>query len=124
VTVERRLDAGDTQTLRDLLAAVVTREVAAFGERQGQRQLTRVLLPEEITQGAELGKIDMGGHSEGADVQPVSAAQAVATALQAFEDRLYLVFVDGQQVQTLDAPVALHEDSHLRFVRLVALIGG
>jgi hypothetical protein len=117
-------------TLRDLLTAVVMREVEAFGERQEQRKLTRVLLPEAIVRGAELGKIDPGGHAEeraaldAHDGQMASAAAAVAMALQAFEDRLYLVFVDGQQVQALDAPVALHSGSHLLFVRLVALIGG
>ncbi len=130
VTLEVRPEADGTQmllTLRDLLTAVVTREVAAFGERQEQHKLTRVLLPEAIARGAELGKIDLGGHTEAPDAhdaQPVSAAEAVATALQAFEDRLYLVFVDGQQMQTLDTPVALRAGSHLLFVRLVALIGG
>jgi hypothetical protein len=115
---------GDTLTLRDVLTAVVTREVEAFGERQEHRRLTRVLLPEEIAQGAALGKIDLGGHNETPAPQPVSASEAVATALQAFEDRLYLVFADGQQVRTLDTTVALHEGSHMLFVRLVALIGG
>ncbi len=124
MSLEARSDAGETQTLRDLLTAVVTREVDAFHEREGQRRLTRVLLPEEIARGAKLGKIDLGGHDEVRDAQPVSAQEAVATALQAFEDRLYLVFVDGQQVQTLDMPVTLHEGSHVLFARLVALIGG
>ncbi|HEX6798495.1 MAG TPA: hypothetical protein VF116_12365 [Ktedonobacterales bacterium] len=120
--------------LRALLAAVVAREAAAFGERQEQWRLTRVLLPDEIARGAERGKIDMGGTRDanagdegtrgtGEEVT-IDAAEAVATALQAFEDRLYLVFVDGQPIQTLDAPVMLHEGSHLLFVRLVALIGG
>ena len=121
-------------SLRELMSAVVAREVAAFGERQEQRRLTRVLLPDEIARGAERGKIDMGGarnaNAGGGSAQPagveaaIDAAEAVATALQAFEDRLYLVFVDGQPIQALDAVVTLHEGSHLLFVRLVALIGG
>lgn len=117
-------ETGNVQTLRELLTAVVTHEVEAFDERQERRRLTRVLLPEEIERGAERGKIDMGGHTETPDVEAVTAAEAVATALQAYEDRLYLVFVDDQQVQSLDAPVDLHEGSRLLFVRLVALIGG
>jgi hypothetical protein len=114
-------DAGDPPTLRDLLAAVVRCEVAAFHERQERRRLERVLAPDEIERGAEHGKVEMGGRGE---PQAVDAAEAVATAVQAFEDRLYLVFVDGRQVQELDERVALHEGSHLLFVRLVALIGG
>ncbi|HEX8730964.1 MAG TPA: hypothetical protein VF725_02785, partial [Ktedonobacterales bacterium] len=56
--------------VRDLLATVVAAEVAGFRERQDQRRLTRVLLPEEIARGAERGKIDAGGH----DPQPVNTA--------------------------------------------------
>ncbi len=90
--------------VRELLTAVVTAEVEAFRERQDQRRLTRVLLPEEIARGVERGKVDAGGHDL---AQPVNTADAVTAALQAFEDRLYYVFVDGQQAQTLDevAPV-------------------
>jgi hypothetical protein len=124
VTLTSSREADNVQTLRDLLTAVVTHEVEAFEERQEQRRLTRVLLPEEIERGAKRGKIDMGGHTASPGGGTVSAAEAAATALQAFEDRLYLVFVDDQQVQALDAPVALHEGSRLLFVRLVALIGG
>lgn len=106
--------------VRDLLATVVAAEVAGFRERQDQRRLTRVLLPEEIARGAERGKIDAGGH----DPQPVNTAEAIAAALQAFEDGLYYLFVDGQQMRTLDELAPVRDDSHLLFVRLVALIGG
>jgi len=108
--------------LSDLIAAVVTNEVAAFHERQEQRQLLRVLTPAQIQQGAALGKIDAGGQDE--QPQTVDIQDAVATALQGFEDGLYYVFVDGQRMMTLDQPVPLHEGSHLLFLRLVALVGG
>jgi hypothetical protein len=49
---------------------------------------------------------------------------AVAVALQAFEDGLYFVFLDGQQQEDLDAEVRLRPDSTLTFIRLVALAGG
>jgi hypothetical protein len=115
-------DAAGRTPLRDLIAAVVTSEVAAFHERQQQRQLVRVLTPAQMQQGAEVGKIDAGGQDD--EPQAVDVQDAIAAALQAFEDGLYYVFVDAQRVTSLDQPVTLHEGSHLLFVRLVALVGG
>lgn len=112
-------------TLRQVLALVVTHEVEAFAQRQEERRLARVLLPDEIARGAARGKVAMGGDVEGRDAaQPVDVEEAVATALQAFEDGFYFVFLDGRQLQRLDDVVALREGGHLRFVRLMPLAGG
>lgn len=112
-------------TLRDLLALVVKQEVEAFAQRQEQRRLARVLLPDEIARGAARGKVAMGGDVEGRDAaQPVDADEAVATALQAFVDGFYFVFLDGRQLRQLDEVVAPREGDHLRFVRLMPLAGG
>jgi hypothetical protein len=108
-------------TLRDLIAHVVRSEVAAFHERQGERRLTRVLTLSQIEWAAAQGKIEMGGSDLD---QPVNPDAAVAAALQAFEDGLYLVFIDTQPVAQLDAPVAFHADSRVSFVRLTLLAGG
>jgi hypothetical protein len=45
-------------------------------------------------------------------------------ALQAFEDQLYFVFIDGVQQQHLDQPVRVQSGSRVLFVRLVPLAGG
>ncbi|HEX6776577.1 MAG TPA: hypothetical protein VF099_00175 [Ktedonobacterales bacterium] len=113
----------DGQTLlHALIAAVVIDEVAEFHERQQQRRFVRVLTPEQLQQGAEAGKIDAGGQDE--QPQMVDAQEAITTAQQAFEDGLYYVFVDEQRITALDQRVALHEGSHVLFLRLVALVGG
>ena len=121
VSLASRVAPGGTLSLRDLLVAIVTQEVEAYRERREQRRLTAVLAPEEIARAAERGKVDMGGHDLG---QPVSAADAISAALQAFEDRLYYVFLDGQQLLSLGEDITVRQGSHLLFVRLVALIGG
>ena len=114
-------EASGCRTLRDLIARVVREEVSAFRERQAERRLVRALTATQIAEGAAKGKIDMGGRE---DMQEVDADAAVATALQAFEDGVYYVFVDDQQVETLDAPVRLRSESRVTFLRLVALAGG
>ena len=112
----------DRATLRDLIEAVVRAEVAAFLERRAERRLTRVLTREQVTAGAARGKIAMGGREEAEpDVEP---DRAVETALAAFQDGLYYVFVDDRQVTSLEAPLALQPQSRITFLRLVALAGG
>jgi hypothetical protein len=54
----------------------------------------------------------------------VNEDAAVTTALQAFTDGLYFVFLDDVQQQDLDAEVLVRPESRLTFIRLVALPGG
>jgi ribosomal protein S9 len=107
--------------LRDLITRVVLDEVEAFHERQARRQLLEILTPSEIEQGANQGKVTVEGGGLQRQVEPQDAVQ---TALQGFEDGLYLVFVDDRQQATLDELVLLRSDSRVTFVRLVALAGG
>ena len=113
--------ARPTLTLRDLLTLLVVREVEAFHERQEERRLAQVLSPAAIAQGAARGKIDPGERDPGPSVD---VAAAVATALQAFEDGFYFVFIDDVQRQSLDETVTVGDDSRLLFVRLTPLAGG
>jgi len=112
----------EPRTLRDFIAAVVRQEVAAFQERQEQRQVLRALTAAQIAEGAVKGKIDSGGRPE--TETAVDEAAAVANALQAFEDGIYYVFLDDTQQTALDEPVRLRDGSRVTFLRLVALAGG
>lgn len=111
---------GDHLTLRELITRIVLVEVAAFKERQEERRLARVLSVAEIERGMESGKIDSG---ERALDQNVDEESAVATALEAFEDGLYLVVIDGNEQRDLDAQIFLRPDSRVTFVRLIFLAG-
>lgn len=115
------LAPGSRLRLRELITRVVGEEVEAFRQRQEQRRFVRILDQAEIEQGAARGKVDSGGREL---KQEVDLGAAVETALQAFEDGLYFVFVDGQQIEALDGDVALRPDSRVTFVRLAALAGG
>lgn len=108
-------------SLRSLLTYLVQAEVDAFQVRQSQRRLLRILSPEQIQLGLEEGKIDSGGSEL---EQSVDVEAAVETALQAFADGLYYVFVDDQQIEQLETPVKLSPRSQLLFLRLVPLVGG
>jgi hypothetical protein len=112
---------GQPLTLRQLITRVVQREVEAFKQRQGDRQIVRILTERQVEEGLSKGKVDAGGRNLHQSVDP---DQAVAVALQAFEDGLYLVILDGEECRELDREIFLHPESHLVFVRLVMLAGG
>ena len=108
-------------TLRDLLTHIVRAEVGGFETRQRQRRLMQVLSPAQIRAGIQQGKVDLGG----SDLeQEVDSQGAIETALQAFADGLYFVFLDEQQQESLETPVQLQPTSQLLFLRLVPLVGG
>ncbi len=116
---------GEGVVLRDVISRIVRAEVAAFQQRQSDRQFLHALTAREIQAGAEKGKIEMGG-SEGLPrpAQPVDEDAAVGTALLAFEDGLYLVVIDEQEQHNLDSQVYLQPDSRITFIRLTLLAGG
>jgi hypothetical protein len=71
----------------------------------------------EVTEGVLRDRIASGGSE-------LDEAAAVATALEAFADGLYLVFIDDEQITELSAPVEIRPTSTPLFVRLVPLAGG
>ncbi len=108
-------------SLRTLITHLVRQEVATFEERQSANRFFRVLTAVQIETEKPTGRIDPAAK---ATKQSIDSDQAVRTALQAFEDGLFFVFVDGDQIEELDDPVTLAAESTLRFIRLVALAGG
>lgn len=115
--------SGQPLTVRDLISRIVLEQVQAFGERRAERRFVRALTERQIADGVQRGKVDMGGREE--DEPDVDDPQAaVATALQAFEDGLYYVFVDDEHRQSLDEEVSLGAETRVTFLRLVALAGG
>jgi hypothetical protein len=115
------LAVGGSITLRELLAHVVRTEVEAFKNRQSARRLVRALTAKQIDAGLAAGKVSAGGSELD---QKVDAEEAVATAIEAFSDGLFLILIDEIEVQGLDAVVPLTESSKLMFVRLTMLAGG
>ena len=116
------LDVMGRVTLQDLITGVVLAEVRAFRQRQDERRLIRFLSPERIAESATRGKIEMGGSE--IPTQVVDDQAAVANALQAFRDGIYLAFVDGQQIQQLENELQLQPETRVSFVRLIMLAGG
>lgn len=116
-----KVDLGKHLTLRELIRAMVAKEVEAFTQRQEARRLVKVMIPQAIQQGITQGKVDPG---ERILIQPVNLEEAIETALQAFMDGQYFVFVDEVQITGLDEEVFIKANSKVLFLRLTALVGG
>lgn len=114
-------DGDGGRTLRELIELIVRAEVRAFERRKEARRFVRILSEQEIAAGSERGKIDPGGRDLDQKVDPDGA---VATALQAFEDGVYLVILDGEEQKDLDKQVYVRDDSRVVFLRLTFLAGG
>lgn len=113
--------APDTVSLREVLVALVRHEISAYEKRRAASRALQVLTPADLARGVETGVY--GRESRAVPAAPSEEA-AVERALEAFDDGLYFVFVDGVQVEDLEASVSVGDDSTLRLVRLVALAGG
>jgi hypothetical protein len=106
---------------RELIVAIVRAEVAAYEARAEERTFVRVLTEQAIDEGLTDGAVRSGGADP---VGPVDVGAAGDAALLAFDDGLYHCYVDDEQVESLDDPVALTESTRVLFLRLVALAGG
>lgn len=117
----KAMPRGEDLVLRQLIEHVVRSEVRSFRDRARSRRLDRVLSAAHIERAAQTGKVVPEGRPEVED--GVDPDHAVGVALQAFEDGLYLVFVDETEKRDLDEPVYVRPDSRLVFVRLTFLAG-
>jgi hypothetical protein len=109
-------------TLRALIAKIVAAQVWQFKERQDQRRFLRVLTEKQIAEAVEQGKIESGESDVGK--QKVDVDEAIGVAYEAFEDGLYFVVIDDDQIEKLDQQVYLTPDSRVTFIRLTPLAGG
>ncbi|AET59254.1 hypothetical protein HPL003_12495 [Paenibacillus terrae HPL-003] len=108
------------ETLRELIAATVALNVRRLREKQESVALIPFLTGQEVQAQGETGKVGFGSiYNDGVpDVE-----DAVTTAMQAFEDGLYRVFVRDEEATVLDAPLLLEEGNEIVFIRFTMLAG-
>lgn len=121
--LELPLSAGPASA-RQIIEAAVTAEVAAYEARAEQAGLVRVLTEKALAEDLVAGAVRAGGGDPlRPPAGPVNVGAAIETALLAFEDGLFRVFVGDVEV-TDEEPAMLAEGSSLLFLRLVPLAGG
>ena len=107
-------------SLRQLLTAVVQKEVAQYNSKEAEAQLIPFLTQQELEDQAKIGKVSFGTIYSDKKADP---AKAVANAIACWEDGLVRVFVNEEELTDLDAPLNLGEQAVLTFLRLTFLAG-
>ncbi len=119
ITVPYQLDIVPT-TLKGLLLECVKTEVERYNQKREEIPLVSFLNPQQIQEQAEEGRIAFGDIH---NMQEIALEKAVTTALQAFEDGLFVVFIDGMEIKSLDEGVDIKDRSEVAFIRLTFLVG-
>jgi len=108
------------KSLREFIAALVEWNIHGLQERQQQLSIFTYLSESEVEERAANGKVGFGAiyHEGVPDIY-----EAVATAILAFEDGLYRVFIGDSEVEALDEPLSLQEDDEIALIRFTMLAG-
>jgi hypothetical protein len=115
-------DLPEPLTLKILLERIVRSEVEKYNQRQSDAKFVRALTQSDLESAAETGKISLGGRET--EALHADATEAVETAMLAFKDGLYYVFLNDEQLESLDEKIIPRDGMSLLFLRLVALAGG
>ncbi|MBU2996772.1 hypothetical protein KO500_10015 [Cellulophaga baltica] len=108
------------KTLEELLVACVKNQVEAFNKKREEVNIVGFLSPTEIQEQAEDGKVDFG---DLANKDLAVEQEAIDNVLIAFKDGLFVVFIDSDEVTTLESPINLTKESTIAFIRMTFLVG-
>lgn len=107
-------------TVAELIVAIVIRQVEEYNERLEQNDLLKYLTDEEIKDRATTGKVSFEFNYNGL---PADTEKAVRNALQSFEDGIFRVFLNEEELESPDQIIYLKEEDKLTFIRLTMLAG-
>lgn len=106
--------------LRELIKEIVRINVTEYNNKTAEPLIMQYLSPDEIESQAKTGKVGFG---ERRNHKQADLIKAIETAILAFEDGIYRVFIGESEVSSLDEPLALKEGDLLTFIRLTMLAG-
>ncbi|MDR1485300.1 MAG: hypothetical protein LBT09_10810 [Planctomycetaceae bacterium] len=113
------------QTLRQLLDQIVRERVKTFNQKNETGNWTKYLTNDpdnnlDLEVVADSGKV---GFDAKYNDKKQDANKAVETVLLAFEDGLFRVFCDDNEVENLDNVISFDKGKTLTFIRLTMLAG-
>lgn len=109
------------RNLRELITSTVEICVNEYNERVRKGETgEKPLSDAEISDMASVGKIAFGINYGGKEQD---LAKAIENAVQSFEDGLYRVFLNDNELEKLDEELNLSENDELTFIRLTMLAG-
>ena len=107
-------------TLRQLIQVMVRKEVSTYNKKGLENMLIPFLTEEQIKNQKTVGKVSFGRLYSDKKADP---DKAIEVAIQGFEDGLFKVLLEEQELTELDAPIHIYEGANLTFIRLTFLAG-
>lgn len=108
------------ETLRELILGIVSDSVDEYNRRFEASEPKEILSEEEISDMSVFGKIAFGINygEKKADKQ-----KAFETAISAFEDGLFRVFIGETEAEKLDDKIEITEGDEITFISFTMLAG-
>jgi len=85
-----------------------------------QEKIIDYLLEQDIRDNADVGKI---GFNDRENKNRQDVAKAIDNAIQSYEDGIYRIFLNDEEVGALNDSINLREDDTITFIRLTMLAG-
>ena len=108
--------ADNISLVSDLIREFVSICVKDFN----QEKIIDYLLEQDIKDNADVGKI---GFNDRENKNKQDVAKAIDNAIQSYEDGIYRIFVNDEEVGALNDSINLSEDDIITFIRLTMLAG-
>ncbi|BBM58072.1 hypothetical protein JMUB4039_2059 [Leptotrichia trevisanii] len=112
--------SGEIKTVKELLTEFVTINVKKFNEGLIEEDVVPYLTDEKISDLSDAGKISFGVDYNG---KKQDLEKAIENALQSYEDGIYRIFVNDEEMGEIESEIELKEKDELTFVRLTMLAG-
>lgn len=107
-------------TLRELIEAIVSKNVNDFNDKINDKNLLNYLTKDEIENKSANGKVSFGEiHNQ----KEQSLKKALETAYLAYEDGIYEVFIGDREAGTLDEVLEIKDGDVLTFIKFTMLVG-
>ncbi len=117
IAIEPYLDGNDDWTLSELIEMVILEATTIFNNPPQDATFLQSVNARIAIANTSISEA-IASDQTAMDLQ---IGEAIASALQAFEEDVYLVVLDNEDVMDLDDEIELKPESHVTFVRLVPL---
>ncbi|XRG80420.1 hypothetical protein V5E38_09025 [Rossellomorea sp. GAMAL-10_SWC] len=107
-------------TVEDLIQELLSINVNSFNQKEIGIPFLPYLTQDEINMKSTVGKI---GFNEINNDTSANVKEAISTALLAFQDGLFKVFLNDNEIESLQENIDLHENDEFTFIKLTMLSG-
>jgi hypothetical protein len=108
------------QTITELISELVSINVSTYNQRIQDAPMVHFLTKQDIEEKGTVGKVgfDISYNEQKADVE-----ESIQTAIQAFEDGLFKVFVNDIEQGVEEPAISLNDGDQIAFIKLTMLAG-